>query len=89
MEIVIDPHALERAHERGTNEKEIRDVILNGWPIKGKYGRRGKNKVYPFKAIRNDKYYDQKKVEVYYAEEDNRVITVTVYVFYGKWEEQK
>ena len=27
MEIQIDPHTLERAEERGTNEGEIKDVI--------------------------------------------------------------
>lgn len=30
--------------------------------------------------------YDQKKVEVFYAEEGNDIIIITVYVFYGKWE---
>ncbi|MHB8327871.1 MAG: hypothetical protein ACYDB5_10640 [bacterium] len=28
MEIQIDPHTLERAQERGSNEIEIKDVIL-------------------------------------------------------------
>jgi len=28
MEIQIDPHTLERAEERGTNEAEIKDVII-------------------------------------------------------------
>lgn len=27
MKIQIDPHTLERAEERGTNENEIRDVV--------------------------------------------------------------
>jgi len=33
MEIQIDPHTLERAEERGTNEEEIKDVISNGFSI--------------------------------------------------------
>jgi len=32
---------------------------------------------------------EQKKVEVFYLIEKDFVITVTVYVFYGKWEEVK
>ena len=32
------------------------------------------------------RYYDQKKVEVFYTIEGDVIVTVTVYVFYGKWE---
>jgi hypothetical protein len=28
----------------------------------------------------------QKRVEVFYIEEDETIITVTVYVFYGRWD---
>ena len=31
MEIQINPHTLERAYERGTNEDEIEDVINSGF----------------------------------------------------------
>jgi hypothetical protein len=30
--------------------------------------------------------YKQKRVEVFYTFEENSFITITVYVFYGKWE---
>lgn len=86
MEIQIDPHTLERAKERGTNEGEIKDVIETGFTITAKYGRIGKAKVYDFKRKRHGKYYEQKRVEVFYAVEESLTITVTVYVFYGKWE---
>ncbi len=86
MEIQIDLHTLERAVERGTNESEIKDVIQTGLTISAKHGRIGKAKVYDFKQNRHNKYYEQKKVEVYYLIEGYKVITVTVYVFYGKWE---
>lgn len=86
MEIQIDPHILERAEERGTNENEIRDVVHTGFAIPAKYGRTGKAKVYEFKQMRLDKYYEQKRVEVFYTIEGDKIIMVTVYVFYGKWE---
>lgn len=86
MEIQIDPHTLERAAERGTNEHEIMDVIQTGFAIPARYGRIGKAKVYEFKQPRLNKYYEQKRVEVFYTIEGNKIITVTVYVFYGKWE---
>jgi hypothetical protein len=86
VEIQIDPHTLERAVERGTNEVEIREVISSGSPIPAKHGRLGKAKVYPFQHERNSKFYEQKRVEVIYAVEKDVIVTVTVYVFYGNWE---
>ena len=88
MEIQIDPHTLERAEERGTNEAEIRDVINAGFSTSAKYGRMGKAKIYGFDQKRHGRYYEQKRVEVFYTLERDVIITVTVYVFYGKWEDQ-
>ncbi len=87
MKLLIDPHTLERAEERGTNENEIEDVINTGFTIPTKYGRTGKAKVYEFKKERHGKYYEQKRVEVIYTFEGDMIVTVTVYVFYGIWEE--
>jgi len=42
MEIQIDPHALERAEERGTNGEEIRDVINTGLRVPARGGAREK-----------------------------------------------
>ena len=89
MGIIIDEHSLERAEERGTNEKEIKDVIDTGFTIPAKHGRKSKAKVYNFKQKRHNKYYDHKRVEVIYISKNDIIITVTVYVFYGKWEEGK
>jgi len=86
MEIQIDPHSLERAQERGTDEEEIRDVINTGFSIPAKYGRMGKAKIYDFNQKRHGKFYEQKRVEVFCTIEGDIMITVTVYVFYGKWE---
>lgn len=87
MEIQIDPHTLERAEERGTNEEEIKDVIRTGFSLPAKYGRLGKAKIYEFKQNRLNRYFEQKRVEVFYTIEGDIIVTVTVYVFYGKWEE--
>lgn len=86
MEIQIDPHTLERAEERGTNEEEIKDVINTGIAIPARYERIAKTKTYDFKQKRHGQYYAQKRVEVFYAIERDVIVTVTVYVFYGKWE---
>ncbi|QWR77343.1 hypothetical protein [Candidatus Magnetomonas plexicatena] len=86
MEIRIEHHTLKRAMERGTNEAEIREVIKTGFPVSAKYGKEGKGKIFSYKQIRLNKYYEHKRVEVFYIVEENIIITVTVYVFYGKWE---
>jgi hypothetical protein len=86
MQIQIDPHTLERAEERGTNEGEIVDVIETGFAIPARYGRMGKCKVYDFQQERHGKKYEHKRVEAFYVLEGSIAVTVTVYVFYGKWE---
>jgi hypothetical protein len=86
MEIRIDPHTLERAKERGTDAQEIREVIQTGIDIPAKYDRKGKAKVYEFQEKRHGKFYRQKRVEVFYLVENEIIVTVTVYVFFGQWE---
>jgi len=88
MKVLIEPHTLERAKERSTNEEEIRDVTDNGFIIDAKYGRLGKAKIYPFNRNRCGKFYAQKRVEVIYAIRGETLVTVTVYVFYGNWEDK-
>jgi hypothetical protein len=54
--------------------------------VPAKYGHSGKSKVFDFGQNRLGKYYEQKKIEVFFAIEGDVIVTVTVYVFYGKWE---
>ena len=86
MEIRIDPHTLERAEERGTNAEEIREVIRTGSAIPAKRGRKAKARTFQFQERWGNRYYEEKRVEVVYTVENDLIITVTVYVFYGRWE---
>ena len=85
MKIHIEPHTLQRANERGATEAEIIDVIETGESIQGKAGRLGRSKIFSFNRDRIGKFYAEKKVEVYYIIEQGNIFTVTVYVFYGKF----
>ncbi|MDD2717697.1 MAG: DUF4258 domain-containing protein [Candidatus Wallbacteria bacterium] len=87
MKIQIDPHTLERASERGVSESEIKDTILNGKEIQAKYGRLGNFKIFSYNKSRHGRHYQHKKVEVFFIVKDDTAITVTVYAFYGEWEE--
>ncbi|OFV96994.1 MAG: hypothetical protein A3H28_07350 [Acidobacteria bacterium RIFCSPLOWO2_02_FULL_61_28] len=86
MLIRINPHTLERAAERGATKDEVEDVIRTGTPIPAKRNRQAKEKVFDFRRQRQNVYYDQKKVQVIYVLQEAVAMTVTVYVFYGKWE---
>ncbi len=86
LQIQIDPHTLKRAEERGATESEIKEILRIGEDILAKKNRKARSKVYSFNRERNGKFYEQKRIEVYYVEEAGKIITVTVYIFYGKWE---
>ena len=89
MIIQIDPHTLERAAERGASEDEIRDVLNTGFDIPGRKRRRSKGKIYNFNKKRLDTFYKQKKIEVIYTIDNDKIVTITVYVFYGIWKEHQ
>ncbi len=42
-----------------------------------------------FNRKRLDVFYKQKKIEVIYTIEHDKILTITVYVFYGEWKEQQ
>jgi hypothetical protein len=86
MNIRIDSHTLKRAEERGASADEIRDVIESGSPGAARRDRLAKSRVYAFNRERHGVLYEQKRVEVIYTRDNDMFVTVTVYVFYGKWE---
>ena len=86
MKVIVEPHTLKRANERGATELEIIDVVENGIERNAKKNRFAKAKVFDYNRMWNNKQYKQKKIEVIYTIENNNIITITVYVFYGKWE---
>ncbi len=88
MKIQIEPHTLERAEERGTSVEEIEDVIQNGFTIPARKNRLAKGKVYIFERERLGRYYKHKRVEVIYLVENDAIVTVTVFVFYGEWTDE-
>ncbi len=62
-------------------------MLENGFSIPAKGNRLAKVKVYPFKRQRLGKRYEEKRVEVIYIQENEQIVTVTVYVFYGEWKD--
>ena len=85
LKIIIDPHTLERCEERGASVEEIEDTIVHGIIELANGNRKAKYKVYDFNKERNGKFYEQKRIKVVFVEEENEIVTVTVIVYYGKW----
>jgi len=60
--------------------------LNTGFEIFANKGRFAKAKINNYDKIWNGKHYPQKRIEVIYTINSNKIVTVTVYVFYGKWE---
>ena len=86
MDIRFEPHTLLRMELRNVTRGEVIDVITNGVEFSVRGGRKGKYKVYEFNQTLNKRHYPQKRIEVIYMEEGAAIITVTLFVYYGKWE---
>jgi Domain of unknown function (DUF4258) len=87
MQIQIEPHTLQRAIERGASEVEIIETLNTGLNIEAKSERLCKTKVFPFEKERNGKFYKEKKLEIYFLIDQEKIFTITVYVFYGDFTE--
>ena len=81
MQIQIEPHTLLRANERGASEDEIIETINNGISLKAKLNRIAKFKVFDFNELRNGKFYEQKKIEVFYIIENHCCPTKKLSIF--------
>lgn len=86
MQIYFSTHARERAEERGASETEVIDVLNNGTDIEAKGNKQAKEKVFAYASSRNGKYYQEKKVQVIYIIENEVIVIITVYVFFGKFQ---
>jgi len=86
VRIRIDPHTLVQARKRGVTVSEMEDVLRTGQAVPAGRGRLGRELVFQYKAFWQGRYHEHKKVRVIYVNEGGTLVTVTVYTFYGKWE---
>jgi hypothetical protein len=83
MEIKIEPQTLIKATAEGATEEEIDATIRTGKDLNSESGRLGKTRTFPFKATRNNIFFEQKKLDVYFTVENKLITTLAVDVFYG------
>ena len=80
--IVFSPHAREKALDRGASESEVRAAILSGSPEPARKGRVMFRKNFAFDCCWRGKHYSVKQVAPVIVEEEDRIVVVSVYVYY-------
>ena len=85
MNIIIEPHTILLAKERSASYNEIIDKLINGINSTAKNNRlvKAKSLILVLSGIVNSK--KKKKLKVYNVIENNNIIAVTAYVFYGSF----
>lgn len=83
--VEITKHARIRMFERGATEEEVRRTLLQGIVAPAKRGKQQVRHSFPFNAVSpiNSVVYPFKTVECVFVEEQDRIVVITVKVYYG------
>jgi hypothetical protein len=80
--IYISGHATSQLGLRGTTKEEIADAIRTAPWQPAERGRLECRKDLSFDAVWNGRHYRQKQVRPIFVDEPDRIVVVTVYVYY-------
>ena len=80
--IYLSSHARMQLSYRGTNEEEISEAIRTSQWKPAELNRLECRKEFIFDQTWNGKFYKIKQVRPIFAEEENEIVVVTVYVYY-------
>lgn len=80
--ILLSPHARLQLPYRGTTEEEVIETIRTSPWKPAELGRQECKRDFPFGKVWNGKPYRTKQVRPIFAEEKERIVVVTVYVYY-------
>ncbi len=80
--IVFSQHALDNLGDRGATRAEVEEAIRLGEQVPAKQGRTAFRKNFPFRSQWKGKLYETKQVMPIAVEEPDRLVVVTVYVFF-------
>ena len=87
--IEFKQHVLEQMEERSVAKEEVLRVIEHGEPSDAREPRYGRAMVFTEGYHWKGRYYPHKRVRVILAREPGKVVVVTVYSYYGRWEVKK
>jgi hypothetical protein len=85
--IIFSQHSMDQLKDRGTNKNEVKITIIEGEKCPAKYGRKAFRKNFLFNDYWKGKFYKMKQVMPIVKEMTNKIIVITVYVFYFGGEE--
>ena len=80
--ILLSGHARDQLGYRGATEEEVAETIRTGPWEAAEQGRMEAKRDFAFDAVWNKKTYATKRVRPIFVEEQERVVVVTVYVYY-------
>ena len=80
--VVLHPHAIERAAERGASAEEIADTVLSGERFQARFGRTGFRRNIDFGGMWRGRRYATKQIEAYAVQEADTWLVITVVVKY-------
>lgn len=80
--IKFSQHALDNMGDRGASKEDIELAIRTGECFPAKKGRLCFRKNFSYNAMWKGKFYQVKQVMPIVAEEPERLVVVTVYVFF-------
>lgn len=80
--IVFTRHALDNLGDRGATRDEVEDAIRLGEQIPAKERRIAFRKNFPFRSTWKGRPYETKQVMPIVVEEPDRLVVITVYVFF-------
>jgi hypothetical protein len=88
-EIVFSLHARTQMNLRGASEEEVTEAVTSGQWKPAKLGKLQSRHTFEYnnKAPTNMKFYKFKIVEPIFADENERIVIVTVKVYYSNTEE--
>ena len=75
-------HALLSLKKRGAAEEEAKQSVTEGNQTPAKYGRLEAAKTFSYNGLWNGNHYRWKQVVPIFVEELDRIVVITVYVFY-------
>ena len=82
MVYAIPEHAKDRMRERGASEQEVRATIRDGKRERAERARWLYTATFLFEGMWRGRRYAERRISVIVAEEPDRDVVVTVFVFY-------
>jgi len=84
--IYFTKHARQRLKDRHTNEEEVRQTLRYGKWYRDEEGYLHAKRSFRFSREHFGRYYCQKKVELIFVEEKDRLVIITIYTYFSKRE---